>query len=263
MNASPFPGMDPYLEEPTRWPGVHTRLLTLIADTLAPQLAPTYTVVIKERVYIATPDDLISYPPIRPDLHLISGRGNVQPGAGNSVITPPLLIEPLEIEQVRERYLEIRDTRTRAVVTIIEVVSPANKMPGSEGRRQFLEKRRRILASQTHWIEIDLVRVGERPPEARDHATYYALLRRGEARAPFAFWGAMLQERLPVIAIPTRAPVPDLPLDLQELVDTVYNRGVYAEVIDYGERVPLPQLPPDDGRWAQQQVTAWVQQRPD
>ena len=79
MHPSSFPGMDPYLEEPTRWPGVHTRLIALIADTLAPQLAPAFTVAI---------------------------------------------VEPLEAEEVRERYLEIRDTRTRAVITTIEVVSP-------------------------------------------------------------------------------------------------------------------------------------------
>ncbi len=76
MSPSPFPGIDPYLEEPTRWPGVHTRLITLIADTLPPQLAPAFTVAIEERVYVATPE-----------------------------------------EEVRERYLEIRDTRTRAVIT--------------------------------------------------------------------------------------------------------------------------------------------------
>ena len=52
ISSSPFPGMDSYLEEPARWPGVHTRLITLIADTLAPQLAPVFTVAIEERVYI-------------------------------------------------------------------------------------------------------------------------------------------------------------------------------------------------------------------
>ena len=141
MSASPFPGMDPFLEEPTRWPGVHTRLITLIADTLAPQLAPAFTVSIEERVYIATPDDLISYPPIRPDVHLVRAGSAAPTGAtGGVLITPPVLIEPLETDEVRERFLQIVDTRTREVVTIIEVVSPANKAPGTEGRRQFLQK---------------------------------------------------------------------------------------------------------------------------
>jgi len=222
MNVSPFPGMDLYLEEPTRWPGVHTRLITLIADTLAPQLAPACTVAIEERLYVATPE-----------------------------------------EEVRERYLEIRDTRTQAVITTIEVVSPANKAPGTEGRTQFLRKRRRIMVSQTHWIEIDLLRVGERPPEARERADYYALLRRGATGAPYELWTATLRDRLPIIAIPTRAPVPDLPLDVQSLVETVYARGVYAEMLDYSEPAPAPPLSPEDTHWAREQIAAWRQRRVD
>jgi len=29
-----FPGMDPYLENPQLWPGVHTRLIVYLADQL-------------------------------------------------------------------------------------------------------------------------------------------------------------------------------------------------------------------------------------
>jgi hypothetical protein len=29
---SPFPGMDPYLENPEFWPGVHNRLIVAIID---------------------------------------------------------------------------------------------------------------------------------------------------------------------------------------------------------------------------------------
>ena len=35
-----FPGMDPYLEDPRVWPGVHSRMVVYIADHL--QLAQTY-----------------------------------------------------------------------------------------------------------------------------------------------------------------------------------------------------------------------------
>ena len=34
----PFPGMDPWLENPALWPDVHSRLITSIADELAPLL---------------------------------------------------------------------------------------------------------------------------------------------------------------------------------------------------------------------------------
>lgn len=46
---SPFPGMDPWLEDPARWPAVHTRLITTLGDVLVVALKPRYEVVIEER----------------------------------------------------------------------------------------------------------------------------------------------------------------------------------------------------------------------
>ena len=52
--AYPFPGMNPYLEDPELWPGVHGRLivamsddklLRIYADYLSPQLRLKYFVV--------------------------------------------------------------------------------------------------------------------------------------------------------------------------------------------------------------------------
>ena len=246
MVRSPFPGMDLYLEEPVGWLGVHTCLITLIADTLAPQLTPAFSVAIEERVYLATPDDLISYGQIRPDVHLVEGPSHREERGSPAVITPPLLIEPLLEEATRERYLEIRDTRTRTVVTIIEVLSPANKAPATTGQSQFLQKRNRVMPSSTHWIEIDLLRGGERPPEVRGRSHYYALLRRGDVGTPYEIWTANLRDRLPVIAVPTRTPIQDVPLDLQALVDTVYERGIYNLIIDYNAPIPAPPLSADD-----------------
>ncbi len=42
MLDSPFPGMDPFLEEPTRWRSVHTRLINAISDQLAGMVAPRF-----------------------------------------------------------------------------------------------------------------------------------------------------------------------------------------------------------------------------
>jgi hypothetical protein len=261
MSTSPFPGMDPYLEEPTRWAGVHARLITLIADTLAPLLALRYTVAIQERIYIATPDDLLMYPAIRPDVHLVRGSGEMRGDAATAVITPPLIIEPFIDEEVRERYLEIRDTRTRSVITTIEVVSPANKAPNTQGRRQFMEKRRRVMASHTHWIEIDLLRAGERPPEARGLGDYYALLRRGEDDAPYEVWNMGLRSTLPVIGVPIMSPEADVPLNLQTIVETLIERGMYAETLPYDEPVPAPALAAADAQWVAERLAAWRQTR--
>lgn len=56
---SPFPGMNPYLETPDLWSGVHGRLIITIADVLSPLLRPKYFVAVEERIYESTPNDRI------------------------------------------------------------------------------------------------------------------------------------------------------------------------------------------------------------
>src|SRR5512132_3334772 len=65
----PFPGMDPYLEHPALWPGVHNGLIAALPLSLAPQLRPRYYVAIEERLYITEPDQRVFVG--RPDLAVI------------------------------------------------------------------------------------------------------------------------------------------------------------------------------------------------
>ncbi len=208
---SPFPGMDPYLEAPSGWAGVHSRLINAISDDLGDRLAPAFVVTIEERVYIAAPNDLMTVPAVVPDVFVISAGRQELPAVSEGAITPPVLVEALVEEEVHDRYLEIRDTRSRAVITTIEALSPYNKAAGTRGREAFLRKRQAVLASQTNWIEIDLLRAGERPPEVRGRGDYYALLRRGEAIARYAVWAWGLRERLPTIAVPLHPPIRTFP----------------------------------------------------
>ena len=53
--SSPFPGMDPYLEHPVLWEGVHARMVVAIANRLQPLLDPPYVATVEERVYIEGP----------------------------------------------------------------------------------------------------------------------------------------------------------------------------------------------------------------
>src|SRR5262245_34325750 len=54
---SPFPGMDPYLEEPGLWPDVHHGLISEMQAVLNRLLRPKYHVRVEERVYISDEDD--------------------------------------------------------------------------------------------------------------------------------------------------------------------------------------------------------------
>src|SRR5262245_52664249 len=51
-------------------------------------------------------------------------------------------------------------------VASIELLSPSNKERGTRGQRRYLAKRESALNGGLHWIEIDLLRDGERPPMA-------------------------------------------------------------------------------------------------
>ena len=160
----------------------------------------------------------------------------------------------LDPDEAHDRYVEIRDSLGREVVATIEILSPRNKAPGTPGREAFLRKRSAVFQSGSHWIEIDLLRGGERPPDVRGRSDYYALLKRGGVAHPFEVWFFDLRDPLPTIAVPLRPPLPDVPLDLQAALSTVYRRGHYADVLPYGSPVPPPPLDPADANWVAAQI---------
>jgi hypothetical protein len=251
---SPFPGMDPYLEDRRLWSSVHHRLISVISDMLTALVTPHFFVSIEERVYITDLPDGMETQAV-PDLYLVQRpRINSQPARATTLApTEPTIIEALSELEVRDRYIEIRDSLGQEVVTTIEVVSPRNKARNSKGRSTFLRKRRSMLASETNWIEIDLLRGGERPPEVAGQSDYYALLkRRGQER--FAVWFVDLRDALPVISVPLREPHNDVLIDLGAAIKDMYMRGTYAARIDYTQPPPPPALAPADAAWVRQQV---------
>jgi hypothetical protein len=141
--------------------------------------------------------------------------------------------------------------------TTIEVLSPFNKAPGTQGRGDFLRKRSRVMGSHASWIEIDLLRAGERPIEVVGKSEYYTLLKRAEVVDHFDVWYTDLRDTLPTIAVPLRAPDTDVPLNLQTALETIYTRGGYAAVIDYDSPPPAPSLTPADAAWVTSCLMAW------
>ncbi|GAC1401605.1 MAG: hypothetical protein NVSMB65_19040 [Chloroflexota bacterium] len=178
---SPFPGMDPYLEEPGGWGGVHDALIALLREQLNRRLGPRYIADGDTRVYIVSPDDQRW---VFPDIYVIETPTPMAQSVGRGAIAAPVRVSLTTPATVSQPYILIRDRASRQVVTIIALLSPINKAPTSPSgvvampRGEFLQKRRETLASTTHWLEIDLVRAGERPPEVRGASDYYALLKR-------------------------------------------------------------------------------------
>ena len=177
---SPFPGMDPYLEDPGLWPDVHHELISVSRDFLNRQLRPKYHVRIEERVYISDENDP-GRQVIIPDLRVAEtgSRSRLRPtyltSTSGLAVAEPVELTTLIEDEIREARLEVTDRHQRSVVTVIEILSPANKIPGARGRTSYEQKRAEVMNSPSHFVEIDLLRAGT-PIAAREllpPADYY------------------------------------------------------------------------------------------
>ncbi|MEC4819467.1 MAG: DUF4058 family protein [Scytonema sp. PMC 1069.18] len=247
----PFPGMNPYLENPALWQKVHKRLIVAIADSLSPQLRPKYIVEIEERVYQTTREDalLVGIPDVavqrqQNTTHLETTNVKVaSPPAQAITVTVPMP------ETVRESYLEVREVTTREVVTVIELLSPKNKRAG-EGRRAYEKKRQRVLGSFTNLVEIDLLRDGKPLPILYNdiQSDYRILVSREEHRPKADLYAFNLPNPIPSFSLPLRSEDIEPFIDLQTLLRELYDRASYDLVIDYRQEA-VPALKEVNAAW--------------
>jgi Protein of unknown function (DUF4058) len=245
---SPFPGMNPYLEQSDNWQDFHTEFLTGLRHQLDPRLGPDYIVLLEKHVYIhelpPEPRRLLG----RPDISVVR-TGAFAAGQPNlGLLEAPAEVQLPELDIERVAFLEIRDRRGRELVTVIELLSPSNKRPGDD-RLQYLSKRREIFRSNAHLVEIDLLRDWPpMPAENRPEGDYSVLVSRAGRRPLAQFWPIRLRDRLPVIPIPLKPTDPDGQVDLQEVLHQAYDGGGYRKFIYEG--TPEPSLNAQDAEWA-------------
>jgi hypothetical protein len=251
-----FPGMDPYLEAPHLWPGIHASLIVYIRDQLQPLIRPRYLAAIEERVFLEGPDrDII------PDVRLQQQR----PQAPASALAVAEYDAPVRVrvtaQEIHESYVEILDRESGLnVVAVIEVVSPTNKYAGP-GRNSYLAKQREVLSGTAHLIEIDLLRAGphvlavpERMARTRAEYDYLVSVNRAiDLREDYDLYPRQLRERLPRVAIPLAGTDPDVPLNLQTLVTQVYEAGCYADRLPYDQPC-VPALSAENQTWANELI---------
>ncbi len=249
--ASPFPGMNPYLEHPQLWPEVHNRLIIAIANAIESNLSRKYRVAIEKRTYTSLPEDSIIVG--IPDISVISKKSNTNQTP--STITIPDSGEYLTVtlptpQEVRESYLEIRDVSTGYVVTAIEVLSPTNKRPG-KGREAYENKRMEVLSSSTNLVEIDLLRSGTPMPILNEtpQTDYRILVALGNRRPLAQLYTFSLRNKIPSFMLPLLPGKTELLLDLQSLLIQVYDQARYDLAIDYTLE-PEPPLNAEDRTWA-------------
>ncbi|MFM7450813.1 MAG: DUF4058 family protein [Leptolyngbyaceae cyanobacterium] len=256
---SPFPGMDPYLEYPRFWSSFHTRLMVAIAEVIEPQLSSQYYVEVETRTYQSDENEeelLIGIPDAIVFSSQLDNPSPEMPALESAAVAtqpyPETVEVPMPIE-VKQRYLEVREISTDQVITVIELLSPKNKRSG-EGRTAYEKKRRGVLGSDTHLVELDLLR-GAKPMTIlgmRSPAPYRILISRSQHRPKADLYGVTLQQPLPSFPIPLRPNHPEPIVPLQAAFERVYDRGRYRPRIDYRQSVPPPKLSETDQRWVDQ-----------
>ena len=250
---SPFPGMDPYLE--ARWSNVHVLMMAALAATLNGELPDGLEARPEEEVRIEeiAGERMRGF---RPDVSVVDTGVVVTSvaieSAGTAVATPirlayhrgPIVLRDVQIVDARDG---------NRVVTLVEVLSPWNKLPG----RLNAEYRRKLDDAEdagANWVEIDLLRSHRRrmkvtrqdlPPGRRPD---YLVSRYRASMAELSAYPISLRDRLPTIEVPLREGDDDARIDLAAIMIRVYAEGPFKS-IDY-TRPPDPPLSDANAAWA-------------
>lgn len=254
---NPFPGMNPYLEHPEIWPGVHHWLIVELARSLSPQLRPKYRAAVEVRLYETMGEKslLVGIP----DLTVNGSQATTEQPMTNVAVAPsppqPQTVQVPVPETIKQGYLEVREVATGEVVTVIEILSPINKRSG-EGRQDYETKRNKIFGSSTHLVEIDLLRKGKPLPiyHSNSQTHYRILVSRGDRRPQADLYAFNLRDTIPSFPLPLKSGDREPFVDLQVLLNNVYDQASYDLAIDYTQE-PVPPLVADDRVWVNTLLT--------
>ena len=259
---SPFPGMDPWLERPPIFPTLHNTLITYLQAAINAALPTGYVASGDSRVYVdpelyRVPDVGVFGPNQAADASAVAVATLARAGlleAATEVVTDP----------VEEPYLEIRTVDDERLVTAVEVVSPANKRPGEDGRVSYQQKQGEFRLSRVNLVEIDLLRGGPHTTAvpltrlravAPDCDYHISVMVAGSPRHYFVA-PIKLADRLPRVPIPLDPGVEPVIIDLQAVFDRCYDEGGFARRVKYGKHQPEPPLTPDQQAWAESLLRA-------
>jgi hypothetical protein len=250
---SPFPGMDPYLEHPSLWPDVHNRLIAALADDLSERVAPRYYVGLERRAYLLKADDLVG----RPDIAVAATTG-ASVLAAHPALTSVTVLEvdvPMQ-DEVSENFLEIHEVKTGKLITILELLSPVNKLH-KQGREDYERKRGYVFRSWTNLVEIDLLRAGDPMPVvgAQVQSDYRILVSRGIQRPRASLIAFTLRQPIPAFTLPLLPGDDEPEVALNRILHALYQRARFDLRLDYTQP-PVPPLTEADAAWARELITA-------
>jgi len=243
QNSSPFPGMDPYTEARHLWKGIHPQLIgELSTHLLPPLLAPVYYVDVEPSLQVSSTQSSF------PDLQILSAqRHPIQKPTGFALpvaeATTHLITLPELEEEEEESAIFIRAATTEQLVTVIEVLSYSNKTKGVDKRARYLTKRRDLLRSGIHLVEIDLLRWGQQVIDTLPNQPYHILVTRADEQPQGRVWSFGLSEPIPTTPLPLIEIDEYVPLPLQSAYTTIYQARNFRHRLDYSID-PEPPLTP-------------------
>ncbi len=263
---SPFPGMDPYLEHPAFFPGLHDSMITYLRESLQATLPEPYYAEIGDRVWVE-----MSSRSIGPDVKVLrtdedraeepasEGFVTEEGRAGVSTAIRRKVVIHVPHDEFVEPFLQIfAKLEGERLVTSIEVLSLANKTPGEHGRELYLRKQTELLSSQVHLVEIDLLRGGEHATavpyellhEKASPLDYHVCIHHFDNLEDYIVYPVCLEERLPEIDIPLLPGDGSIAVDLQKVFQRCYETGPYHRRLDYQALKPDPPLSAGQAKWA-------------
>jgi hypothetical protein len=260
--------MDPFVEhDSTTWQSIHTYMIVRLAEQALPLArARGLWVEVGRSIYLREPDGELTLVG-EPDV--LSWRNEARPTVASMATLP--VAQPQAVHEVvlseddvhKQDYLILREDNAESpVLALVELLSPSNKLPSGYGVK-YREKRSHMIASRSHFLEIDLLRSGwntsrDRFPELPS-TPYFAFLARktGIGRNEEGY-PIRLDQPLPILGLPTYPGTPDLPLDLQAAFTGAYENSVPSSRARrlYAEPLPPGPLSEEDREFVEQTMNA-------
>src|SRR5437764_11169390 len=207
---SPFPGMDPYLEDDRLWSAFQHQFVACLYQILLPGLVDRYRARVAQRLYVTE---------------------------------VPLFTSVIREEHIEE-YVEIRQRGDSRLVTLVDVVSPATTLTAA-GREAYLQTRRGARLTGASLVEIDLILQGTPTLEySRDGLPdwdYAVTVTRSTKPERYEIYTTTLQKRLPRFRLPLASDDRDTVVDLHTAFTRCYEQGNFGGRIDYA-REPATRL---------------------
>jgi hypothetical protein len=209
--------MDPYLEAEKIWPAFQHHLVACLYQALLPGLVDRYRARVGQRRY--TTEEALFTSVIRVDHE--------------------------------EEFIEIRQRNDSRLITLLDIVSPANKTTNT-GRQAYLDKRKEGKSAHANLVEIDLIMQGlpllDYPREGLPEWDHAVTVTRASQPERHEIFTATLQKKLPKFRLPLAGDDRDTVVDLQAAFTRCFDQGDFMSQMDY-QRDPATKLSDVNRRW--------------